>query len=495
MIFILLTFLAALSVAGVAEWFSIVGLVSIYAGAPHHAGLVLGVVLGFAKLVTVSWLYRNWSISNWRLKLPLLYFMLALMSATSMGVFGFLTKSHLEQGAATIDNSAKVERLDQRIAAEKSTIEDDQKVITQLDASINSYIGKDNADKAVSIRKMQAPQRKQLRSEIDAAQKRIDTISDEKLQLTSQVRALQLEVGPIRYIAELFYGTGGDETTKVESAVKMFTLLIVSTLDPLATILLIAANKTLLRRNEDKNRSIVTNINTSDKLPIKPEFVPDIINNIRKKINKSTVNLVNPEQPTDTTAYPVNNADIDNAPTIPVNSVIDNTDEQRLSATSQDTIPLVNIAPIQNDELPAKISIDSSISTETANTEIDNELASDMTITGMPGEIEEGIDEIPIAPTTSTEVFASVKNQVAKKPWAQQPVVLRELLGEHAHFTPLKINDETKRKDQENSAINSVNASTSHLNLVPAIQNDNAVVAKSNKYPERLSWLEEFKGN
>jgi hypothetical protein len=256
MIFTLLTFLAALSVAGVAEWFSVVGIMSIYAGAPFHAGLIMGLVLGFAKLVTVSWLYRNWKEAGWKLRAPMAYFTVALMVATSIGVFGFLTKAHLEQGAATVDNSAKVERLDQQIAREKSTIADNEKVIAQLDTAINAYMGKDKTDKALSVRKAQAPQRKQLRDEIDTAQKKVDGFDEEKLKLTSEVRALQLEVGPIRYIAELFYGTDGNESAKVESAVKLFTLLIVSTLDPLAVILLIAANHTLLQLQNGKKDKV-----------------------------------------------------------------------------------------------------------------------------------------------------------------------------------------------------------------------------------------------
>jgi hypothetical protein len=253
MIFALLTLFSALTLAAVAGWFSIVGIISIYAGAPMHAALVMGVVIELAKLVTVSWIYRNWVEAKWSLRGPMIYSIAALMLITSISVFGFLTKSHLEQGAATLDNSAKVERLDQQITREKSVIADDEKVIAQLDTTINSYLGKDRADRAVTIRRSQAPQRKQLREDIDASQKKIDSYSDEKFKLQSEVRALKLEVGPIRYIAELFY-SGGDETKNVETAVKLFTLLIVSTLDPLAVILLIAANHTLLRIQREKKK-------------------------------------------------------------------------------------------------------------------------------------------------------------------------------------------------------------------------------------------------
>lgn len=254
MIFAILTLLSALSLASVAGWFSIIGVASIYAGAPFHA-IIMGIVLEAAKLVTTSWLYRNWEQSSFTLKTPLIIFTVALMIATSIGVFGFLSKAHIQQGAETVDNSAKVERLDQQIAREKSVIADNEKVTGQLDATINSYLGKDRADRAVVIRKSQAQQRKQLRDDIDAAQKKIDALSEEKFKLQSEVRKLQLDVGPIRYIAELMYGTDSTEKN-IEAAVRIFTLLIVSILDPLAVVLLVAANHTILKvQNEKKSKT------------------------------------------------------------------------------------------------------------------------------------------------------------------------------------------------------------------------------------------------
>lgn len=252
MIFALLTLLAALSLAAVAGWFSIVGFMAIYAGAPMYA-LIMGVVTECAKLVTTSWLYRNWQHAGWRLKAPLIYFTLALMTATSIGVFGFLSKAHLEQGAGTLDNSARIEQLQYQIDREKATIADNEKVTKQLDDTVNSLLGKDRADRALSVRRSQASQRAQLRTDSAEAQKRIDALNAEKFKLESEVRKMQLDVGPIRYIAELFYGVDENATKNIEAAVRIFTLLLVSTLDPLAVILLIAANHTLIRlRNEKK---------------------------------------------------------------------------------------------------------------------------------------------------------------------------------------------------------------------------------------------------
>lgn len=255
MIFALLTLLSALSLAAVAGWFSIVGFMAIYAGAPMYA-LIMGVVTECAKLVTTSWLYRNWGHTDWKLKIPLIYFTLALMTATSIGVFGFLSKAHLEQGAGTIDNSARIEQLQYQIDREKATIADNEKVTKQLDDTVNSLLGKDRADRALSVRKSQASQRAQLRIDSAEAQKRIDGLNAEKFKLESEVRKMQLDVGPIRYISELFYGVDENATKNIEAAVRIFTLLLVSTLDPLAVILLIAANHTLIRLRNEKKEEI-----------------------------------------------------------------------------------------------------------------------------------------------------------------------------------------------------------------------------------------------
>ena len=186
MIFPILTLLSALSLAVVADWFSMTGLVAILAGSPISA-IVPGVTLALGKLVSTSWLYRNWDDAPWKIKLPLIYFTLALMLITSMGVFGFLSKSHLEQGAATIDNSAKVERINQQIEHEKTLIADNDKVISQMDATVNSFIGKDKADRALAVRRSQDSQRKQLKKDSEQIQKSIEELNNEKFKLESEV--------------------------------------------------------------------------------------------------------------------------------------------------------------------------------------------------------------------------------------------------------------------------------------------------------------------
>lgn len=510
MIFTLLTFLAALSTAAVAEWFSIVGVISIYAGAPYNAGLILGIVLGFAKLVNASWLYRNWDTASWKLKIPLIYFLLALMITTSMGVFGFLTKSHLEQGAATTDNSAKVERLDQQIAREKSVIADNEKVIAQLDAAINSYIGKDRTDKALSIRKSQAPQRKQLRNDIDASHKMIDNYSEDRLKLTSEVRALAIEIGPIRYIAELFYGTSGDQTANIESAVKMFTLLIVSTLDPLAIILLIAANHQLLRRRDEEKKKTSKSSSTAESVNAETTGQED-----NKEDNSTTGGriLTAKEEP----GVPYIEDIFLESISARKDAEVDEPLHEKYVEEDRRNLTIKEIADVQ---LNAKENL--TMSTFTWPT-IPAPLPAEPRIsTPLPPSVEYDVSpDIPDAGQSSTAQPAEVQDPAGHYNISDN-AVLRELHGNYAHFLPERLNEEEKpgrvqvsaateyihapeasakeTPEQEiqevvSSKPENVQETNNSRTKIEHIHNESQIAHADNKYPVQLSWLKEFKGN
>ncbi len=115
MIFAIITLLSALSIAGVAAWYSIVGLSTLF-GAAVGPVILMASTLEIGKLVSASWLYRNWQIAPKVLKIYLTIAVLGLMFITSMGIFGFLSKAHLEQAGSAIEAQARVERVDERIA-------------------------------------------------------------------------------------------------------------------------------------------------------------------------------------------------------------------------------------------------------------------------------------------------------------------------------------------------------------------------------------------
>lgn len=534
----LITLLAALSLAGVAGWFSIVGITSIYAGAPMHAALIMGIVLELAKLVTVSWIYRNWKFINWSLKTPLIYATIALMVATSISVFGFLTKAHLEQGAATIDNTAKIERLDQQITREKSTIIDDERVISQLDATIASFIGKDNADRALSVRKSQLQQRKQLRDEIDAAHKRISNFSDEKLKLTSEVRALQLEVGPIRYISELIYSNEDNETKKVESAVKLFTLLIVSTLDPLAIILLVAANHTLLRLENEKKKPALfpqeerqtTNYNTENNNSFRNSTIKETIqnhynvdSNIEFKENISTYgDIINAEQEDSTLSKTVlqevakstkvlSKVDVDNTaiyqPIHEKEEILEKPTIQNNSIFNISGIPSNQNVPVLGEESAIFKGSDTELPEEIQ--EIKLTMPSDV-ITHVTAPIslsDLGNNDI----NTATNIELTNDSHDTQNPWAHQSLVLNGILGTPPHFVPQKLNVEKNKNivnelntpviknvpdkihDHTHNTTVEIQDKIEKLSVSDAVTRLTSTGPTLDKYPKTLSWINEFK--
>lgn len=379
--------------------------------------LIMGAVLEGAKLVTTSWLYRNWQGASWALKTPLLYFTIALMVATSIGVFGFLSKAHLEQGAGTLDNGPKIERLEYQINREKSIIADNEKVIKQLDDTVNSFLGKDRTDRSLAVRKSQAPQRKQLREEIDAAQKRIDALSTEKMSLESEVRKLELEVGPIRYIAELVYGVQEDSTKNVEAAVRMFTLLIVSTLDPLAVVLLIAANYSWARRNDKKEiKKETPALEVSEEIQPIP-VAADIQSTEEISPKKEIINEAIPEENKKTEEK----STVGESSRVSVQEFLQTSDSDAPDTETTETGPIYEVLKPswglepEVDSKPVVGIIQPEVSTITPISEQDE------------NEVKEAAEEL-------TRKFS--------QPWAQQDSVLRELIGNERHFVPKKVHEE-----------------------------------------------------
>jgi hypothetical protein len=469
MIFALLTLLSALSLASVAGWFSIIGITSIYAGATIPA-LVMGAVIEGAKLVTTSWLYRNWKIASIFIKLPLLFFTILIMLATSISVFGFLSKAHLEQGAATIDNGPKIERLDQQIAQEKSRIADDEKVIAQLDATVNSYLGKDNTDRSLSVRRAQDPQRNRLRKDIDQAQKRMDQFNDQRLPLVSEVRKLQLDVGPIRYIAELIYGVGNTDKN-IESAVRIFTLIIVLTLDPLAITLLVAANDTLIRRKNEKEKIRKEISGQNDDISSSETG--------GMEINNQDSQVTEQDEPKDTTTES-KYTDMGH----------ENPEEVEIPLPiSQEVVALVEDLEINNEEeittLEVRSDNDGTTTHELSTLAIEDKenigihpqwQSMHTTNAEFPGTEVSGIRlENNTEPSNEKieirdEISINKDKEEENTPWAHQSATLRELIGSRPHFVPKKV-------------------------IEPIIHVQSNELQKADKYPKALSWLNEFKRN
>ena len=239
-----LTLLVALTLSTIAAWYSIIGLTTIFAGAVIPV-IIMGSALELAKITTTVWLRKYWHRAGLLLKLYLVPAVMAIALITSMGIFGFLSKAHMDQGIVSGDAQAKVAIYDEKIKTSKENIDANRKALKQMDEAVDQIMGRSTsetgADKAVGIRRAQQKERIRLQSEIATEQKTISTLSEERAPLAAEVRKVEAEVGPIKYIAALLYGDNPDSNV-LERAVRWVIILLVIVFDPLAIALVLAAN-------------------------------------------------------------------------------------------------------------------------------------------------------------------------------------------------------------------------------------------------------------
>jgi hypothetical protein len=242
-----------MALSAIAAFYSIAGLVAIFAAAAIPI-MVMGSILEVSKLVVASWLYRNWEEVPRLFKLYFTVALVILMTLTSMGIFGFLSKAHLDQAVPTGDVSSKLSLIDEKIKTEKETINEARKTLSQLDSQVDQTIARTagqsddtGVTKSLAIRKNQSKERKSIYSTIESSQAKIAKLNEERQPVASQLRKVEAEVGPIKYIAALIYGDSLDQTL-LEKAVRIVILMIVAVFDPLAVLMLVAVNWSLKKR-------------------------------------------------------------------------------------------------------------------------------------------------------------------------------------------------------------------------------------------------------
>ena len=251
MIMFIISFATAIALSGVAAYFSVTGLVAIFTAAPIPVA-VMGGTLEVAKLVAASWVYKNWSIAPTSIKYYFTVSVVILSLITSMGIFGYLSKAHMDQNLVSGDATSRIEIYDEKIKTEKENIEANRKALKQMDEGVDQVLGRSTdekgAEKAVAMRKSQQKERTRLQSEISQSQKSIAELNDTRAPIAAEVRKVEAEVGPIKYIAALLYGDNPD-TNLLEKAVRWVIIMIVLVFDPMAILLLIAANFTFKQTN------------------------------------------------------------------------------------------------------------------------------------------------------------------------------------------------------------------------------------------------------
>jgi len=296
MVFIALLLCSALAVSAVAGWFSIVGLMAIFPGVPVPI-LTMGIVLEIAKLVTASWIYRNWDTAAMLHKVYLTLSVVVLSFITSMGIYGFLSKAHIEQTITMGgDNALQIESIERRIGNERRVITDAENVIASLDASVQILQDYDRIrgpDGALAVRASQAEERQSLNASIEQAIQNIESLEDDLRPLRQMALQQEAEVGPVKYIAALIYENPEE---MLDNTVRIVVILIVLVFDPLAILLVIAANQSLLQRRGEKI-SFVTIEEPVEDFGINPDIdndgTPDLTDNELQQFGRLDRNLRN----------------------------------------------------------------------------------------------------------------------------------------------------------------------------------------------------------
>ena len=273
----LLTLVTAIALSGVAAYFSVIGLIAIFAAVPIPIA-VMGGTLEVAKLVAASWVYRNWSIAPRIIKYYFTVAVIILSIITSMGIFGYLSKAHMDQSLVSGDVLAKVSIYDEKIKIAKENIDVNRKALKQLDEAVDQIMARSTdekgAERAAQLRRSQIKERTRLLQEIETEQRAVTKLNEERAPVAAEVRKVEAEVGPIKYIAALIYGDNPDQNL-LEKAVRWVIVSIVLVFDPMAILLLIAANFTYKQMQGE----IITAVNKPESEPenffTQPETPPE----------------------------------------------------------------------------------------------------------------------------------------------------------------------------------------------------------------------------
>ena len=241
----------AIALSAVAAFYSIVGLTAIFAAAVIPI-IIMGTILEVAKVVVTVWLHEYWRQCRLLMKMYLVPAVFILMVITSMGIFGFLSKAHLDQTVPTGDVAAQVQLIDEKINNERDTIANARSLLAQLDRAVvdisnapdREVNGRviSSAERALQVRRQQARDRAALTQTIEQAQARIVTLQEQKAPFAKDLRKIEAEVGPIKYIAALIYGDNPDANL-LEKAVRWVIIILVAVFDPLAIMMLLAATE------------------------------------------------------------------------------------------------------------------------------------------------------------------------------------------------------------------------------------------------------------
>ena len=210
----------------------------------------MGGALEVGKLVIASWLYRNWH--NPLLPKSIKYYLtsavIVLVFITSVGIFGFLSKAHLDQVVPGNTNVLQIQILDEQIEQRQKTINRSQNQLTRMDDLVETQSEEtsfftSSSQRAISERKQQKEERLALENTITESLDKINTLSDKRAGIQTEQLKLEADLGPIKYVAEFIYGDTAED--HFDEAVRWIIIILIFVFDPVAVLMLVSANISL----------------------------------------------------------------------------------------------------------------------------------------------------------------------------------------------------------------------------------------------------------
>lgn len=239
-----ITLVMGVTLSAIAGYFSVIGLATIFNGA-FTSVVVMAAALEISKVVAASWIYRCWSIAPVAMRAYMTTAVVILILITSMGIFGYLSKAHLEQtinvqGGTTI----RITQIEQQIGVHQARIGEAQNILQLLDGEISTLQEYDRIrgpEGAIAVRQSQQEERESLRNIISSERDEIAKLQSEITPLQINKLEQEAEIGPLKYIAEALYGSE-EASLHFDMAVRWVIIIIVCVFDPLAIIMILAGN-------------------------------------------------------------------------------------------------------------------------------------------------------------------------------------------------------------------------------------------------------------
>ena len=212
--------------------------------------MVMATALELAKVMATVWLHHNWNTVPNLIRVYLCAALCVLILTTSMGAFGYLSRAHIEQASSSADYTLQIESLESKLKNQELTLEASRSRVQAL----NDILIKANDKDRAYLNTRQKSERAQLDLDIQEAVANIEKTNQELLPLRRSNNLIQSDIGPIKYVAEFFYGE--EEAKKhFDEAVRFIIFFIVLVFDPLAIVLLISGNYGLAQIDKGKPKT------------------------------------------------------------------------------------------------------------------------------------------------------------------------------------------------------------------------------------------------